>query len=280
MVNDSVLSEYTNWVCMALLDFRSSFTINEPSNSTSQYVNGGASFILLLQKPAIFCCWTLSLNCLHLKYFKMIHLTKELHLLVTQKSENLIWFTVMPPPAWATCPRYQRTNSSAILHDFVNSAGCCISFASANLWVLLTTFNIPSSLMNGSKFTMLLHDFKRFPFPRVINSFPMCPHWADLIISFSAIFIPSKSDSTLCCFVWSNSLADLFLLMQLNSFILKHNTRSMIRFNLGQLEILSSKPTRMTSCTNAASDLVSLPNSGSSVNTFTSAPLTSRQLFL
>ena len=127
---------------------------------------------------------------------------------------------------------------------------------------------------------MLLHDFKRFPFPRVINSFPMCPHWADLIISFSAIFIPSKSDSTLCCFVGSNSLADLFLLMQLNSFILKHNTRSMIRFNLGQLEILSSKPTRMTSCTNAASDLVSLPNSGSSVNTFTSAPLTSRQLFL
>ena len=135
MVNDSVLSEYTTWVWMALLDrqvygapyfltsFRSSFTINEPNNSTPQYVNGGASFILSLGKPAIFCCWTLSLNCLHLTHFKMIHLTKELHLLVTQKSENLIWFTVMPPPAWATCPRYQRTNSSKFCMILLTALG-------------------------------------------------------------------------------------------------------------------------------------------------------------
>ena len=75
-----------------------------------------------------------------------------------------------------------------------------------------------------------------------------CPLWADLIISFSAIFISSKSNTTLCYFVWSNSLAHLFRLMQSNSFFLKHITRSMVHFNLGQLEILSSKPAMMSSC--------------------------------
>ena len=179
-MNDLVLRELTTLMCMVLLDrqfytapylstsfFRSSFIRNEPNKSPSQYVNGGASFILSLEKPAIFCCWSLSLNYLHLT-----HWTKDLHL-VTQKPENLVWFIAMPRPAWATCSWYQRTINSAILQDFVNNTGRCISFASAHLWILRRTLNIPSSSMNGSNFTLLLYDFKRFLFPKVINSSPV-----------------------------------------------------------------------------------------------------------
>ena len=177
MMNESVLREYTTSMCMALLDrqvyrapylltsFRPSFARNEPNKSTTQYVNGGSSLILSLVKLAIFCCWSLPLNCLHLTHFKMIHLTKELHL-VTQKPEDLIWFIVMPRPAWATCSWHQRITNSAILQDFGNNTGCCISLATADLLILPPTLNIPSSSMNGSNFTMLLHDFKHFPFPR------------------------------------------------------------------------------------------------------------------
>ena len=55
--------------------------------------------------------------------------------------------------------------------------------------------------MNGSTFTMLLHDFKHFPFPKEIKSRPKCLLWTDLIISISTIFIPPKSNGTLYCFV-------------------------------------------------------------------------------
>ena len=90
-----------------------------------------------------------------------------------------------------------------------------------------------------------------FLFPKEMNYSPKCLLWTDLIISFFAIFILSKSNGTLCSFVSSSSLADLFPLMHSCSFFLNHNTRSMILFNLGQLEILSSKPATMSSCTNA-----------------------------
>ena len=172
MMNESVLREYTTSVCMALLDkqvyrapylltsFRPSFTRNEPNKSTPQYVNGGS-----LGKSAIFCCWSLPLNRLHLTHFKMIHLTKELHL-VTQKPEDLVWFIVVPRPAWPTCSWQHHTTNSAILQDFGNNTRCCISLATADLLILPPTLNVPSSPMNGSKFTMLLHGFKHFPFPR------------------------------------------------------------------------------------------------------------------
>ena len=263
MMNESVLREYTTSMCMALLDrqvyrapyfltsFRPSFTRNEPNKSTPQYVNGGSSLILSLGKSSNFCCWSLTLYCLHLTHFKMIHLTKELHL-VTQKPEDLIWFIVMPQPAWATCSWHQHSTNSAILQDFGNNARCCISLATADLLILPPTLNIPSSTMNGFNFTMLLHDFKHFPFPKEINSSPKCLLWTDLIISFSAIFIPSKSNDRLCCLVWSNSLVELFPLMQSSTFFLKHNTRATILFDLGQLEILYSKPATMSSCPNAA----------------------------
>ena len=39
----------------------------------SQYVNGVSSPMLSFGKSAVFCCWSLSLNCLHLTHFKMIH---------------------------------------------------------------------------------------------------------------------------------------------------------------------------------------------------------------
>ena len=104
--------------------------------STPQYVNGGSSLILSWGKSPNFCRWSLSLYCLHLTHFKMIHLTKELHL-VTQKSKDLIWLIVMPQPAWATCSWYQRTTNSAILQDFGNNTGCCISLATAEFLILL-----------------------------------------------------------------------------------------------------------------------------------------------
>ena len=212
MINESVLREYTTSMCMALLDrqvyrapylltsFRPSFTRNEPNKSTPQYVNGGSSLILSLGKSSNFCCWSLTLYCLHLTHFKMIHLTKELHL-VTQKPEDLIWFIVMPRPAWATCSWYQRATNSAILQDFGNNTGCCISLATADLLILPPTLNIPSSSMNGSNFTMLLHDFKHFPFPKEINSSPKCLLWTDLIIPFlPSLFLPSPMAcyATLC----------------------------------------------------------------------------------
>ena len=56
--------------------------------------------------------------------------------------------------------------------------------------------------MNGSTFTMLLHDFKHFPFQKENNSSPKFLLCTDLIVSFSAIFVPSKSNSILkYCFV-------------------------------------------------------------------------------
>ena len=212
MMNESVLREYTTSICMALLDrqvyrppylftsFQPSFMRNEPNKSTPQYVNVGSSLILSLGKSAIFCCWSLPLKCLHLTHFEMIHLTKELHL-VTQKPEDLIWFIVMPRPAWATCSWHQRITSSAILQDFGNNTGCCISLATADLLILPPTLNIPSSSMNGSNFTMLLHDFKHFPFPKEINSSPKCLLWTDLIIPFlPSLFLPSPMAcyATLC----------------------------------------------------------------------------------
>ena len=131
MMNESVLREYTTSMCMALLDrqlyrapylltsFQPSFRRNEPNTSTPQYTNGASSLILSLGKSAIFCCWRLPHNYLHLTYFKMIPLTKELHH-VSQKPEGLIWFIVMPWPAWATCSWHQHTTNSAILQDFLH----------------------------------------------------------------------------------------------------------------------------------------------------------------
>ena len=95
--------------------------------------------------------------------------------------------------------------------------------------------------MNGSNFTMLLHDFKHFPFPKEIKSCPKCLLWTDLIISISTIFIPSKSNGTLYCFVWSNSLADIFPLMQSSSFFLKHNTRRSSLYVLYRFTLMSGK---------------------------------------
>ena len=105
--HSQIYREYTTSVCIALLDrhiyrapylltsFQPSFTRNDPNKSTPQYINGDSSRILSLGKSAIFCCWSLPLNCLHLTHFKMIHLTKEWHL-VTQKPEDLIWPIVIP----------------------------------------------------------------------------------------------------------------------------------------------------------------------------------------
>ena len=173
MMNESVLREYTTSTSMALLNrqvyrapclltsSRPSFTRNDPSKSTPQYVNGGFSLILFPEKSVIFCCWSLYLNCLHPTHFNMIQLIKELHLL-TQKREDLIWFIVMLQPARTTWSWQQRTTNSTILQDFGNNSGCCISFASVDIWTLLPAFNIPSSSMNGSNFTMLRHDIFLF----------------------------------------------------------------------------------------------------------------------
>ena len=120
----------------------------------------------------------------------------ELHL-VTQKWKGFIYFIVMSQPAWATCSWHQCSTKSAILLDFGNNTGCCFSFASADLWILPPTLNIPSPSMNESNFTMLLHDLKHFPFAKEINSSPKCLLWTDLIISFSAILISSKFNGAL-----------------------------------------------------------------------------------
>ena len=80
-----------------------------------QYVNGGSSLILSLGKSAILCWWSLPLNCLHLTHFKMLHLSKELHL-ANQKPEDIIWFIVTPQPAWASdtmTPVYYQLSNSA-----------------------------------------------------------------------------------------------------------------------------------------------------------------------
>ena len=80
-------------------------------------------------------------------------------------------------------------------------------------------------------------------FPKEIISSPKCLRWTDLITSFSPIFFVSKSSGILqYCLVWSNSLEDLFPLLLSNSFLLTHNTRSMILFNLGLMKILCSEP--------------------------------------
>ena len=123
------------------------------------------------------------------------------------------------------------------------------------------------------------HDFQHFPISKEISCSPKYVFWTDLIIPFSTIFIPSKSNDTLCCLVRSNYLVDLFRLMQSSNFFLKHNTRATTLFNLDQLEFFPCKPATMSSCTNAAQDLASLLNSGSSVSTSTSTPLPPGQLF-
>ena len=173
MMNESVLRENTTSMCVVLLDRKvyrvpylltSLLTIfhKKWTKQAHTTVCQWCSLALLsLGKSVIFCCWSLPLNCLDLTHFKMIHLTKELHL-VTQKPKDLLWFIVMPQPTWATCSWHQHTTNSTILTDF----------------------------------------------------------WTDLTISFSTIFIPSKSNSTLSCLVWFNSLVDLFPLMQSSIYLL------------------------------------------------------------
>ena len=56
--------------------FWPSFRRNEPNKSTSQCVNGASLLLLSLGKSVIFCCWSLTLDCLQLTHFKMIHLTR------------------------------------------------------------------------------------------------------------------------------------------------------------------------------------------------------------
>ena len=236
IMNESVLREYTTSICMTLLErqvhraqylltsFWLSPTRNDTNKSNPRYVNGGSSLILSLGKSAIFCCWSLPLNCLHQtlqdgtsdQKVKSCHQRTLFGSLQCLNQHELL----------------AHDTNSAILQDFGSNIGCCISFARAELWILPQTLTIPSSSMHGPTFTMLLHGFKHFPFRKEINSSPTCLLWADLIIFFSAIFISSKSNSVLQgCFVWNNSLAYLLPLMQLSSFFLKHNTRPMILFH-------------------------------------------------
>ena len=68
-------------------------------------------------------------------------------------------------------PAYYQLNNSA---GFWQQNYVFISFVTADILILPPTLNISSSSINGCNFTMLLHDFKHFPFPREIYSSPNC----------------------------------------------------------------------------------------------------------
>ena len=89
-------------------------------------------------------------------------------------------------------PWHQCTTNSAILQDFGNNTGFCISFASADLWILPLTYNIPSSSMNGSNFGKLLHALSILLLPKrliLLQSVFSGQIW--LFPSPPSIFLPS-----------------------------------------------------------------------------------------
>ena len=152
-----MLRQNTTSTCMALLD-KQVYTVplfwllptilykKEPNKYTPQYINGDFSVILSLGKSANFCCWSLSLNCLHLTHFKMIQLTKPRSYILSSQNLRTLFGLL-------SC----LDQHELIVHD-------TSVLPTQKIWILPPTLNILSSSMNRSNFTMLLHNFKRFPF--------------------------------------------------------------------------------------------------------------------
>ena len=119
-------------------------------------------------------------------------------------------------------------DASPAYKQLSNSAGFWQQY-----WVLYHTWslNLPptlfisSSLINGSNFIMPLHDFKHFPFPKEMNSFPNVfsgQIWLSTSMPFLLLSNP---------LVYYNSLRDLFQQMHSVSF-LKCKTGPMVLFDL------------------------------------------------
>ena len=168
-------------------------------------------------------------------HFSLLKLSSQLLApdILSPKSQVLIWSIVIP---------HQLTSNSAILQDSGNNTRCCISL---DRWIFPPTLFISSSLINGSNFIMPLYEFKHFPFPQELNSFPNVfsgQIWLSTSMPFLLLSNP---------LVYYNSLRDLFQQMHSVSF-LKCKTGPMVLFDLGKLKILPSNPPMMSSCTNAA----------------------------
>ena len=125
---------------------------------------------------------------------------------------NLLKFMMNEP----VLREYTTSTSMALLNRQVYRAPCLLTSSRPSF-----TRNDPNKstrqYVNGG-FSLILFPEKSV---KEIYSSPKCLLWTDLIISFSTIFIPSKSNGTLkCCFVWSKFLEDLFPLMQVRDILL------------------------------------------------------------
>ena len=174
-MNESVLREYTTSSMQSTISFN--FLLAILYNKWTKQVN-----------PAVWKWWFLTHSLLgQICHFLLLKPSSQL------LAHDTLWdntsdqrVTSCHPKTWGpylvhcdastriTCSWHQRTANSAILQDFGNNNGCCISLATADLLILPPTLNIPSSSMNGSNFSMLLHDFKHFLFPKDMNSSPKC----------------------------------------------------------------------------------------------------------
>ena len=175
MMNESVLREYTNYV------YGPTWQVSIQSTISLDFLPTILHKKWTKQVHPTACKWWFLAHSLLGKIYHFLLLKPFCQLLAPDtlqddtseqrvtfchpKTWGLIWFIVMPRPTWATCSWHQRTTNPAILQDFGNNTGFCISLATADLLILPQTLNIPSSSINRSKFTMLLLDFKIFLFP-------------------------------------------------------------------------------------------------------------------
>ena len=70
------------------------FTTKGPNIPAPQILKGASSLILSLGRSAIFCCWNLSLRCLHLRHFDTIDLTTMFNTM-TKKTQKIRHFDLI-----------------------------------------------------------------------------------------------------------------------------------------------------------------------------------------